>query len=340
MPSVLNVVQQTFNTSTTTQTSSASYVVPSGSNKRLVVAVLLHRAGASTASTISVTHNGVSLTQRADIAATGTPYTRVAIFDLILGDTTPSGNIVCTFSQSSRALATFFTVSDVQQSGTILSGTSTSLGPNSLTLPASGIVLYALGNPAGSSTGTYTITGCDQTQLTGSPVRVNAGASSEMNLGVATVEGSGALSATWTVNASGKPVHAAIAYEAVSSAITGTLSATLDAITLSSSGAVAIAGTASATLGEVTLSAAGALSIAGTASASLGDVTLSAAGALALAGTLSATLGAVTLTATGGNAIGAPAAYRFTAAANPLGGDASANRLTLTASANRLGGDA
>lgn len=106
----------------------------------------------------------------------------------------------------------------------------------------------------------------------------------------------------------------------VSTGITGTLSATLGALTAASVGALAIrasgantlgamaaagagklaiAGTSSSTLGELTASAAGSLAIAGAASATLGAVTSSATGALAITGAVSATLGAVTLSATG-----------------------------------------
>lgn len=89
-------------------------------------------------------------------------------------------------------------------------------------------------------------------------------------------------------------------------AITGTLSATLGAVTSSSAGAVAIVGSLSATLGALSLSAAGSLestAIEGALSATLGAVTLSSAGAVAVDGALSATLGAVTSSAAGALAI-------------------------------------
>lgn len=86
------------------------------------------------------------------------------------------------------------------------------------------------------------------------------------------------------------------------SSITGTLAATLDAVTLAASGALPIAGTAAPTLGALQSAGTGALSLAGTASATLGALTSSAAGTLALAGSLSATLADVTVSAAGSGA--------------------------------------
>lgn len=61
---------------------------------------------------------------------------------------------------------------------------------------------------------------------------------------------------------------------AAASAITGTLSATLDAVTLSSAGQVIIDGDLAATLADLTLSSAGQLVIDGDLSTTLADVTL------------------------------------------------------------------
>lgn len=79
-------------------------------------------------------------------------------------------------------------------------------------------------------------------------------------------------------------------------AITGTLSATLGAATLSSQGALTVQGSATATLGAATLSSTGALTIRGSTNTTLAAATLSATGGTvsSITGTLSATLGAVT----------------------------------------------
>jgi hypothetical protein len=83
-------------------------------------------------------------------------------------------------------------------------------------------------------------------------------------------------------------------------AITGTLSVTLGAATLSAAGNLPVAGSSAVTLGAATLAGAGALPEVGTASITLGDVTLAATGGgVALTGTAAITLGAATLAATG-----------------------------------------
>lgn len=81
--------------------------------------------------------------------------------------------------------------------------------------------------------------------------------------------------------------------------IAGTVSKTLGALTLSSTGTVDIAGTLSKTLGALTLSSTATLDISGTASNTLGALTSNATGALDISGVLSQTLGALTLTADG-----------------------------------------
>lgn len=81
--------------------------------------------------------------------------------------------------------------------------------------------------------------------------------------------------------------------------ISGSLSATLETMTASASGAVAIQGTTSTTLGALTDSASGTVAVKGSLSATLGTMTASASGAVAVKGTTSQTLGGLTLASTG-----------------------------------------
>lgn len=85
----------------------------------------------------------------------------------------------------------------------------------------------------------------------------------------------------------------------------GTLSATFDALTLSSAGTVAIAGALSKTLGDVTVVSAGTVAISGALSKTLDALALSSTGTVAdgPVGSLSATLGALTLNSAGTVAI-------------------------------------
>ena len=72
-----------------------SYVVPAGSDKILVVSIGSENITGVTIS--SVTHNGVALTQQINrINASG--YQNTEIWDLPVGSSTPSGDIVVTYS--------------------------------------------------------------------------------------------------------------------------------------------------------------------------------------------------------------------------------------------------
>lgn len=84
--------------------------------------------------------------------------------------------------------------------------------------------------------------------------------------------------------------------------IVGTLTVALDDLTSTATGTLALTGSLAATLDDATLSATGALALTGTLTATLEDVALAATGALPITGTLSVTLDDLTLTATGGGA--------------------------------------
>lgn len=114
--------------------------------------------------------------------------------------------------------------------------------------------------------------------------------------------------------------------------LAGTTTATLGAATLASTAKVAIAGTSTATLAAATLSATGTLAISGTATATLAATTVVAAGTLAIAGTTSATLAAATLSGTGTVSISATLSSTLDAATLSASGTASSvNTGTLTA---------
>ena len=89
-------------------------------------------------------------------------------------------------------------------------------------------------------------------------------------------------------------------YTQAPAGVTGTLAATLGAVTSAAAGAIAIVGAASATLGAATSSAAGVVPVAGALSRTLGAVTTTAAGIVAVAGSASPSLGAISLVSVGG----------------------------------------
>lgn len=93
-------------------------------------------------------------------------------------------------------------------------------------------------------------------------------------------------------------------------AIKGTSAVTLGALTVASTGTLPIVGSAAVTLGALTVSSASRLAIAGAASITLGPLTAAATGTVAITGTASITLGALTVSATGTNSATAPLPLR------------------------------
>lgn len=83
--------------------------------------------------------------------------------------------------------------------------------------------------------------------------------------------------------------------EAPSSGVTGTLTATLGSLTVSSAAAVDVDGTLSKTLGSLTVSSAGSVDVVGSLNKTLDALTLSATGGITTNGTVNATLGELTV---------------------------------------------
>lgn len=125
-----------------------------------------------------------------------------------------------------------------------------------------------------------------------------------------------------------------------SSGLLGALAKTLDALTVSSAGAVDIAGQLSKTLAAMTTAATGALDVSGAGATTLGAATLASTGTLGLTGSEATTLGAATVSATGAVALAGSSAVTLaavTAAATgtlPIAGDASVTLALVTTAAN------
>ena len=125
------------------------------------------------------------------------------------------------------------------------------------------------------------------------------------------------------------------AFQAASASISGGLSATLGAATLSSAAALRIAADASVTLGAATLSSAAELLAAGnngTLAATLGAATLDSSALLIVSGALSATLGAATLSASASLSLSGS----VSATLEPCAGSADAEINIIGAGAGQL----
>lgn len=87
-------------------------------------------------------------------------------------------------------------------------------------------------------------------------------------------------------------------FNSESSAINGTVDATLGTLTAAAAGTVLVQGTTSETLGALTASATGGVAVGGTTSETLGVLTATSTGTVDVSGTLSETLGALTASTT------------------------------------------
>lgn len=85
---------------------------------------------------------------------------------------------------------------------------------------------------------------------------------------------------------------------------TGTLSATLGALTSAATGTVQVRGASTQTLGALTSASSGTVAVVGSSSNTLGALTSTSAGTVAVVGTASNTLGALTLSSAGTTATG------------------------------------
>jgi len=132
----------------------------------------------------------------------------------------------------------------------------------------------------------------------------------------------------------------ALRYTQAVTEITGTLAATLGAVTPSAAGVVAIVGEVASTLGAATSSATGVVAIAGEVNATLGAVTLEASSEQVAYGALSATLGDAAATGAGtvsvtGSASPSLGALGTSAAGTVLvGGSAAPDLGAVTASSS------
>lgn len=143
-----------------------------------------------------------------------------------------------------------------------------------------------------------------------------------------------------TLTANGTPSNGATSPTYPSSGVTGTVSATLAAMTASAAATVALAGAAAVTLAALTTAATGTVALAGAASPTLAAVTTSAAGTVALTGAASVTLGAVTLSAAGAVAlVGTTSSTLGAVTSSAAGAVALAGSLSATLAAVTLSGE-
>lgn len=140
----------------------STYVVPSGTDKILMVGVCQEGGAAVT----GVTHNGVAMTQRAIEAHSGGSNTSY-LYDLQLGATTPTGDIVATFGSSPGGAGINAWVEDglvqqVPEATNSAEGTSSPIDTAITTITNGAVIVDVL---CGGTTGAPSITqGPDQVE--------------------------------------------------------------------------------------------------------------------------------------------------------------------------------
>lgn len=154
-------------------------------------------------------------------------------------------------------------------------GTASASTPDTTTAPTAGTWI--------ERADTGTATGADCGLAIADAVRATAGAT-------------GTIQCVVSVSAR----HAMAAAEfLISNAISGSLSATLDPVTLAADGDLTIQGSLAATIDPITATGAGSLTIEGEATNTIAPVTLAGTASLSISGALNATLDNVTLAASG-----------------------------------------
>lgn len=214
MAATVNNMQYVRSSATGTSLTEASYVVPAGTNKILVVLASFEQNPITTIS--SITHNGVALTKRAELTHSG-GQNRNEIWDLQLGDTTPTGDIVATWSGStlSRAFVAVTLADVVQQAPEATqtaSGTSSPVNTAITTVTDNALVLDVISSNVQT---TPTITqGPTQVVIRASALPNSHGYGTSYF--PAATAGSNTLG--WTVSSGTRFPHVLVAYEDSSAA--------------------------------------------------------------------------------------------------------------------------
>lgn len=264
--------QHVSKTTSGTSVTLTSYAVPSGTNNLLVVFVGQENSGSALT---GITHNGVALTYRQAIANTGNSA-RIEMWDLPLGSTNPTGDIVASWSTSCGASWIIAqTLQDAAQSAPQVTATAQNAGSSftqSITT---------------TSADTLIVDGCT-TNTGGGTIGLNSGLSSGVtltdwlnDLSGGTIQGASArllTTATGTFTLGYTNVYTRMAYISASYAVyssgggvTGTIAATWENFTSSINGTTTIVGTVAQTTANFTSAITGTSEVPGTLTATTED---------------------------------------------------------------------
>lgn len=190
----------------------SSYAVPAGTDKILIVGIGIEDFSGGIETITGVTHNSVSMTSRMDFTHPS-GFSRYGFFDLQLGSTTPSGNIVVSFSGTvDAANVTALTLAGAKQQAPeatqTVTATTQPINTSITTVTASAMIVDLM---VDGNSGTASITqGPDQVQ----DISVQSGGL-EIKSGMSHRLGGAAGSYTlgWSMASVNRIGHALAAYE-------------------------------------------------------------------------------------------------------------------------------
>lgn len=228
-----------------------NYTLSAGSNKILLIATLMKRAGSTVApGALTTTFGGVAATPFLTVNGTGSPYERIVLSYLLAGNSTSTGDIVSSVSSSTPTMIILaWTLIDAAQAAPEASASSTTTnGPTGITTGYDNEYLVGIamgGSPLGA---------LDSSETAGPTAAV--GTSGNSNYFAAAMSGKlggtagSQTMAGWAASAS-KPLHAVLAFRPAAQAFAQSITATAagSASVLRSNGrSLLAAGTSAASL--------------------------------------------------------------------------------------------
>lgn len=205
-----------------TTTTLSNYVVPAGDDK--ILTVVVSNEGGSEIAASTVKHNGVDLTHRDSIALTSGASNSCEIWDLQLGSSTPSGDIVVVWDSSTNASGIgAVTLTEVNQQAPEATNAATAaadtINTAITTITDSAIIVDGFSFGQGTTDLSTITQGPDQVE----DISVQVGGSS-LGLGLSheQTSSSGSYTLGWTNIATTalRYAHVLVAYEKASDVIT------------------------------------------------------------------------------------------------------------------------
>lgn len=217
---VTNPASNTSASAVTTLTLTSA-VTSAGDNKIRLVAIQLLRSGSSISpGTVTVTYNSVAMTLVSSVDVTGAPYQRTLLFAINLGSTTPTANIVASWTNAANVIIQTAVVHDLlQQNAEVTATSNTTNGPTSITTLSANDVLVGVAGAGGGAD----LSGLDASETPFmAAALINSGLLTESQMGFSYREqaAAGPTSMVGWSSASTRESHVVAAFAPVVTAVT------------------------------------------------------------------------------------------------------------------------